>query len=188
MTGRNPFSVTTSRPRRTEGEGQQHEVALEVGEARAARLGGALHVDEVEGDAEVEVVLGLEVEGRRLADAAQLDRVLLAADRDVVHDEVGDVEEHLAHARLDGLELLLACLDRVAERAHGGDRLAGVAARLLDRGDLVRGGLALGAHGLDLGGEPAALGLDGEELVERLGAAAALRAPRARSRGWSGPA
>ena len=79
-------------------------------------------------------------------------------------------------------------LMRVAQRAHGGDRLAGVAARLLDLGDLVRRRLALGAHRLDLGGQPAALGLDGEELVQRLGAAAALERRAHDRRGSSGPA
>ena len=68
---------------------------------------------------------------------------------------------------LDDGQLRLALLDAVAERAHGGDRLVGVAAGLLDGGDLVAGALALGAHGLDVGEQAAPLLLDREELVER---------------------
>ena len=106
-----------------ERELQQHEVALEVGETRAADLGAALHVDEVERKAEVQVVLDLEVELARLTDVAQHDGVLFAAVGDVGERDVGDLEEDRLEALLDAGELGLALLDRVAQRAHGGDRL-----------------------------------------------------------------
>ena len=125
------------------------------------------------------MVLDVEVEGAWLADVAQHDRVLFAAVGDVRERDVGELEEHRLEALLDAGKLGLALLDGVAQRAHGGDRLLGVAARLLDDGDLVARLLALGAHALDVGEDAPPLLFEAEEIVEdRRGAGApALERP-----------
>ena len=131
------------------------------------------------------MVLDLEVELRRRADVAQHDGVLLAA--------VGHVVERRCWGSRGAWRLRRSStsassasrsLMRVAEGAHGGDRVRGVAAGLLDAAIVVAGALALGAHALDLGEQPAALLLDGEELVERRrGVAAAAASDRRTSSG-----
>ena len=91
-----------------ERELEESEVADAVREARARHLGGALHVDPAERLGEVEVILDREVERRRLADAPNLDRV-------VVREAVGRVlgrrvrhqREQLAARRLGGRQALL---------------------------------------------------------------------------------
>ena len=65
-----------------------------------ADLAAGLEVDQVEGLAELDVVLGLEVEGAGRADLAELAALVLGqADRGVGVGQVGDAPEPLAAAR-----------------------------------------------------------------------------------------
>ena len=91
-----------------ERELRQREVAEAVGEARAREPRRALHVDPAEPRRDVQVVERLEAEVALLADAADLDGVLLVPA--VRHGTVGRVRDEvpvLLHLRLDPVELVL---------------------------------------------------------------------------------
>ena len=90
-----------------EGQVQEHRVVLEEVEARAGHLAAGLEVDQVEGLAELDVVLDREVEGARGADLAELAAVVLGqADRGVGVGQVGDPPEPLADLVVHHPELL----------------------------------------------------------------------------------
>ena len=79
---------------------QQRPGALQIREARSRGARAPLDVDDAERFADVEVILRLEVELRQLADAIQLDVVLVARSRR--HALVWDVrylEQHVAELR-----------------------------------------------------------------------------------------
>lgn len=87
-------------------------------EARAGQLGRAAEVQDPHALAEVHVVLGLEGEGLRVADAALLDRELLRVTLGrVVRRQVRDAQEQLGQLVLDLLQLGLGLADLLLELA-----------------------------------------------------------------------
>ena len=101
---------------------QQDEIPDQIGEAGAGEGGGLLGLDQAEGPAEVEVVAGLEAEGRVLTDLAHDDRVLvgLAIGRVGVR-RVGDRGGELVASGNHLGELRLELLDPGGDVAHRGD-------------------------------------------------------------------
>src|SRR5256885_10054314 len=90
---------------------EQREIADAVRETRAGHLRGALHVDPAHDLGEVEMVLGGEVERRRLAHALDLHRILVGeAVRRVLGRRVRNPREELAAPRLRRGQLLLELL------------------------------------------------------------------------------
>ena len=157
-----------------QGQLEQHQVALEVGEARAGEPRRRLHLDQAQLGADLEVVAGLEVELRPLADLAHDDRVLLGHPVGGVGvGQVGEGDGDPVEIGLDLLQLGLAGLDLLLQPLHPLHQVPGVAARLLGLADLLGEGLALGLGVLDLGQQLAAAGVERQQLVDLLGGAAA---------------
>ena len=93
---------------------EQHQVALQVGEARAGEARRRLHVDQAERGADLQVVARLEVEARDLADLADHDRVLLGHPVGGVGvGHVRDRQGQVAERDLERLQLLFAGVDRL---------------------------------------------------------------------------
>ena len=91
MMGVNPRVDQFSERELLERQVEQHGVVLEEVEAGPADLAAGLEVDQVEVLAELDVVLGLEVERAGRADLAELSAVVLGqADRGVGVGQVGD--------------------------------------------------------------------------------------------------
>jgi len=152
----------------------QHQVALQVGEARAGEPRPGLHVDQAELGADVEVVARLEVEARHLPHCTQNHRVLL--DHPVGRVVVGDVRQRqgqLAQRPLDRLQLLSPGVDRLAQAADRGDLRVGVATLAFDLADPLRGGVALRLSVLDLRQQLAPARVEGQQLVDLAARAAA---------------
>ena len=157
-----------------QGQLEQDEVALEVGEARARDPGAGLHVDQAELGADLEVVARLEVEARPLALLAQDDRVLLGHPFGGVGvGQVGQGRGDPLQVGVDLLELGLAGLDRLLQLGHRRHLLARLLPALLGLADLLGDRLALGLGALDPRQQLAAAGVEREQLVDLLGRAAA---------------
>ena len=146
-----------------EREREERRVADPVAEARAGHARGALHVEA----ADLGVFAG--GVGRRLARAAQLDRVLLLAFGGGLVGQVGDAVPDLLPLSLGGGQLRVEGL-----------QLALQPPRLLDL--LGRGGLAepllLGAHVVASRARVAPRGVGREQRVEQLGPRLGARARR----------
>ena len=160
-----------------------HQVAEQVGEARARRRGRLLDLDPAVLDPELEVVAGLEVEARRLADLAQRDRVLLATVGGLGIGQVGERRGERVAALLDLGELGLQPLEL---RRHAPSSARSRSPRPRPRAcaaAISLGGLVLlRAPALDLGQQLAPAGVEREQLVERLGGAAARQRRAGRTR------
>ena len=92
---------------------EQDGVVLEEVEAGPADLAAGLEIDQVEVLAQLDVVLGLEVEHAGRADLAELAAVVLGqADRGVGVREVGDSLQALGHLGLEPAEPLFLLGDR----------------------------------------------------------------------------
>ena len=150
-----------------------HQVAQQVGEARARGLARLLHLDPAVGEPQVEVVADLELELRALADLPQDHGVVLRGPvRSLRLGKVGKLGQELVALRLDLGQLGLELLHLGAHLAHLGDQGLGVLPGALRRRDLIRGAVLPGAPLLDLGKQlPAAL-VEAQQLVEGLGGAA----------------
>ena len=148
-----------------EGQVEQHGVVLEEVEAGAGDLAAGLEVDQVEGLAELDVVLDREVERAGRADLAELAAIVLgAADGRVGMGQVGDPPQPLADLVVQHPELLFLVADLGLEAL----------AFLDQRGPLV--GVFLLAGGLGH------LVLAAADLLDGLRAAPCAR-PRARRPG-----
>ena len=96
---------------------EEDGVVLEEVEAGPADLAGGLEIDQVEVLAQLDVVLGLEVELAGRADFADLAAVVLGqADRGVGMRQVGDSPQPLGHLGLEPAEPLFFVGDRRLER------------------------------------------------------------------------
>ena len=93
-----------------EGELEQRARTGEEVEPRPGHLGAALHVDRAEQLADLEVVAHREVVAGHLADGADRDRVVLAAGRHLVGDDVRDRQVDLAERGVGLAQLLLGLL------------------------------------------------------------------------------
>ena len=157
-----------------QGQLQQHQVALQVGEAGAGEPRRRLHLDQAQLGADLEVVAGLEVELGPLADLADDDRVLLGHPVGGVGvGQVGERDGDPVEVGFDPLQLGLAGLDLLLQPLDPLHQVPGVAARLLGLADLLGERLALGLGVLDLGQQLAAAGVERQQLVDLLGRAAA---------------
>ena len=113
-------------------------------EAAAGQPARELEVDAAEHRAEIDVILRLEIERRRLAPAALLAIVLLAlADRHALVNEIWDAERDVVDPRLDRVEPRLGGLELLAELAHLGDQRRDVLARRLGLADRLGARVAL---------------------------------------------
>ncbi len=149
---------------------EHHQVALEVGEARAGDPRAGLHVDQAQLGADLEMVAGLEVEARPLPLLAQHDGVLLGHPfRGIGIGQVGERAGEPLQVGVDPLQLGFSGLDRLLQRRHGLHLLLGVLAALLRFADLLGERLALGLGTLDLRQQLAATGVESEQLVDLLG-------------------
>ena len=120
------------------------------------------------------MVAGLEVELGPLAHLAQDDRVLLGHPVGGVGvGQVGEGGGEPVEVGLDLLQLGLAGLDPLLQPLDLAISSSASLARLLGLADLLGEGLALGLGVLDLGQQLAAAGVEGEQLVDLLGGAAA---------------
>ena len=107
ITGRKPLEASLLQGELHQRELQEDQVALEVGEAAARRAGAALHVDEVGGSGQVEVVERRERELPGRAPGVQHHGVLFAALGSGGVGQVGDLEQLLLERGLDFFELAL---------------------------------------------------------------------------------
>jgi hypothetical protein len=122
------------------------------------------------------VVAGLEVELGPLALLAQDDRVLLGHPFGGVRvRQVGQGRGDPLQVGVDLLELGLARLDRLLQLGHRGHLLTRLLPTLLGLADLLGDRLALGLCPLDPGQQLAAAGVEGEQLVDLRGSAAACQ-------------
>ena len=166
-----------------QGQLDQHQVAEQVGEARARGLARLLHLDPAVGEAQVEVVADLELELGALADLPQDHGVVLGRPfRSLWRRKVGKLGHELVALRLDLGQLGLELLHLGAHLAHLGDQRLGVLPGALRRRDLVGGPVLPGAPLLDLGKQLTAALVEAQQLVEGLGGAA----PRQRGPGRLG--
>ena len=161
-----------------QGELEQDQVALDVGESGAGELGGGLDVDQAEVGADLEMVAGLEVEARPLPDLAQGHGVLLGHPVGGVGvGEVGDRAGDPLQLLVDLLQLGLAGLDRLLQALDPGDEAPPPPPPPVSPRRLLGEGLALRLGGLDLAAATRAGGRRGR---------AARRPPRPRH-GGQGP-
>ncbi len=116
---------------------QQRTGAGQEVEAGAGDLRPALHVDGAERLADLDVVAHREVVGGHLADRPQRHRVVLAAGRHLVGDDVRDPQVRLAEGRIGGPLGVLRLL-------HLGGQFPGAPE---DGGPLLRGGRPDGLRG-----------------------------------------
>ena len=163
---------------------QPHDVAEQIGEARARRASAALDVDH--GAREVEVVARLVVE-LRLRDGWTA-RAAARPPPPCRRRRSRAAVRQREHGRLEGgvgfAQCFLACRQAVAQLGRGRDLRCRVAARALGLADRLRGGVALGAQLVDLGLQGAPALVEGQaprRAGRRPGGAPAPRA-RARSR------
>ena len=153
---------------------QQHQVPLQVGEARAGEAGGALHVDQAELGADRQVIAWLEVEAGHLAYFLDDHRVLVGDPvGGVVVGDVRQQQGQFAERPLERLQLLFARVDALAQGRHRGDLRLGIAALAFDLADPLRGGVALRLRVLDFRQQLASAGVEGEQLVDLATSAAA---------------
>ena len=173
-TGSKPCSPSTLERPAHQRQLEQHERALEVGEARAGHARAGLQVDQVAEQLEV-----VAARRARLADLAQ-HRVLVGGRR------VGEVRQRRRAASSSssstalqlGVELLLAVADRPATSAIASRRVLALALQLAD---LLAGRVLLGPQRLELGQQLAPARVELEHPVERaVGAVAAARERRPR--------
>ena len=144
---------------------EQHEVALEVGEAGAGHARARLHVDPRA--AQLEVVLR---RSRPRLAALVEDLVLVGRGR---VGRVGQRGELGVELGLHAVELLAQRLAARGDRLHRGDRLRGVLARLLGRGDRLRRLVLLRLDPLGLGQQLAPPHVERQHPVQPLGRAVA---------------
>ena len=144
---------------------EQGAVAGEEVEAGAGDLRAPLHVEQPEALAQLEVVLGLEVEGGDLADPLDLHEVVLAAGGRALLDDVRQQTLEPVDLGRRGLLGLLGVLDRLLEGARGLEQRRALLGRGLT--DLLAVGLLLGAGGVR-GRDGGAAGLvGGQQLVDQ---------------------
>ena len=161
----------------------EHEVgqrALEAGqrapqhdEARLGHPGGALEIHQAERLADLLVRLGREGELSRPTPAAHFDVLVLGLARR--HRRVGhvrDLEEEALHLAVHALELGLERLDPLAHLAHARLLVGRVLAAALGLADRLGGLVAQRLELLALTHEPSALGVQGEQRPDQLGASA----------------
>ena len=153
---------------------QAGAVAVEHVEARAAELDAAFEVDHAEGDAEF--VVHFCGEGQRrggTGDGAEDDVVVFVrADRRARVEHIGQRRGEVGELRLDAAEVGFEGRDLVADRAHFG--FARVAfGWVAHAADFLADGIAGSAECFALGEDFAALHVEGEDGVERIGIAAA---------------
>src|SRR5258705_3730600 len=145
--------------------------APEHGEARLGDPGGAFRVEPQRG-ADLFMRLGRETERPWLAPVTNLDVVVLAlahGDRWVGH--VRELEQEPFESLVDRLELGVEGLDALADLAHARLLGSGVLAAALGLADRLGGFVAQRLEIVALADEPAALGVEDEQLVDELGAA-----------------
>ncbi len=117
------------------------------------------------------MVLGLEVELRRLSPAAHLDvGVFVLSDRHRFVRQVGDGVQARVQALLGGAGGLLERLDLRGDLLHPGLFGRGVPPRALRFSDRLRGLVAPPPEFLAPRQEPLPVGVGGHQLVERVGA------------------
>jgi hypothetical protein len=114
-------------------------------------------------DGEVEVPWG--------ADPAQLDRVLLAAGRGGRVGQVGHPGLELVQLGLGGPQAGLGPVEAARQLLEAGQDLLALAGG--GPGDLLAAALLLGPQGVDLGDQPAALGIGRQQPVDLVGGAGA---------------
>ena len=158
------------------------EIAEQIGKARARRRRGLLDLDPAMHRAELDMVANVEVELTRLADLAQGDGIVLPTLWRLRIGKVGKRHGELVATPLDLAELGLHLLELSRDRLHLLDHRGGVAAGALGGGDLIGGLVLAGAASLDLGQQLAAAGVEGQQLVEGLGGAAARERGAGRAR------
>ena len=145
---------------------KQHGVVLEEVEPIPRDLAAGLEVDQIQGPADLDVVLGREVEGLRHSHPAQLLALFLGlADRGVRVGQVGDPPELLLDFRFDAAEVVVVLSDGLLERLPLGDQLGPLLGVLLlaDRlGDLV----LAAASRFDLVEQPLALAVECDDPIE----------------------
>ena len=145
------------------------------GEAGAGHLGAALEVEDAEGRPEVPVRPGGRRRRRGGSPTTRSTRLAVGVGA-AGEARVGEVGEGGFEVGEDGLglgEAGLAGADVVLEPGHGGDLGRGVAPLLLELTDRAAGLVAPALEVLDLDQAGAALGVEGEPAVERLGGGAA---------------
>ena len=180
-TGVKPWPASTDIAPPDERELEQHEVAHQVGEARAGHARAGLDVDQRSGDVEV-VAAG----GALLAHLAQRPCRLSAA---VGSGGFGSVAERGLQLGVGVRQLLPERLHALGDLLHRGDLLGRVAARLLGGADRLRRLVLARAQVLHLGPQRARALVELEHAVQPLVgpvAAARQRRPhRVRDRGGS---
>ena len=168
MMGVNPAADQLPDRELLERQVQEHGVVLEEVEAVPGDLAAGLEVDQVERLAELDVVLGREVEGAGRADLAELAAVVLGlADRGVGMGQVGDAPQPLADLVLQQPEPLLLVADLGLEPLALVDQRGPLLGVLLLAGGL--GDLVLAAADLLDGLEqPLPLALERDDPVDVL--------------------
>ena len=158
-----------------ERELEHHQVAHQVGEARAGGPGGGLDLDQPEGDADLEVVARLEVERRRLPHLAQGDGVLLGSSRRGRRRPAGSAACAAIRSRSASTCASSDCIpfsrpfsSRISAIAASASPPARFASAIASEAWFWRG-----APALDLRQQLPAAGVEAEQLVHLLGGAAA---------------
>ena len=136
-------------------------------ETGARDFGGALEIQDAELRPEVPVRLGLEIERRGLAPAANLDIIGLALpDRNGLVRNVGDAGQQLPELLVERLHLFVERGDLLGGRAHLLLALGGIDALLPQFGDFGGLGVAAGFQLLGLGDGAPALAIEFTKLIE----------------------
>ncbi len=115
---------------------QARDTALHHGEARTGQLGRNVEFQPQRG-ADIDMVLGLEIEAARRADLAHFNvRRLIVADRHRFVRQVRQRQHEIAERGLHLVQLLRRCLQLIADAAHFGHHRRGILALALQHADL----------------------------------------------------
>ena len=152
-----------------QGQLQQHQVALQVGEARAGERAPPASMSIRPSSVPISRwSRGSKSNSGGSPTSRSDDRVLLGHPVGGVGvGQVGERGDEPVELGLDLLQLLLAGLDPLLQALHRRHQLLGVARRACLASPIcLESGLALGLGALDLGQQLAAAGVEGEQLVD----------------------
>ena len=145
---------------------------LQHHEACAGQLGRRLEIHETESLADLEMLLGREVEAEDFADPAEFHiGALVRSHRHVLRRHVGDARQEIAQRLVLFALVLLALLDRVLDPGHFVHQALsfGFVLGLLGLPDFLRRGIAARLQVLQLLNRFAALRIEREDLIQQLG-------------------